>query len=83
MSIPRPLRYLKNATVSCWLAPWWPTSLPLSLPQAATLSFEQQNAAEVLVPQLLLKDLLSHGSGDLHEAAMFVKECLEVRCYHD
>lgn len=45
---------------------------------AATLSFEQQNAAEVLVPQLLLKDLLSHGSGDLHEAAMFVRECLEV-----
>ena len=54
----------------------------LPLPQAATLSFKQQNAAEVLVPQLLLKDLLSHGSGDLHEAAMFVRECLEVRCYH-
>ena len=60
----------------------FPPSLRPS-PQAATLSFEQQNAAEVLVPQLLLKDLLSHGSGDLHEVAMFVKECLEVSCYHD
>ena len=61
------------------MAVHFPPSLSPSL-QAATLSFEQQNAAEVLLPQLLLKDLLSHSAGDLHEAAMFVKECLEVRC---
>ena len=61
------------------MAVHFPPSLSPSL-QAATLSFEQQNAAEVLLPQLLLKDLLSHGAGDLHEAAMFVKKCLEVRC---
>ena len=56
-------------------------------PQAATLlntdSYKQHHSAEVLVPQLMLMELLSHSEGELREAAMFVRECLEVSFSHD
>ena len=75
------LHGLANAMVNCQ------NSGHSCLPQAATLlntdSHDQHQAAEVLVPQLKLKDLLSYGAGELHEAAMFVRECLEVRYSHE
>ena len=43
------------------------------------LSFSK-NEAEVVVPQLALRDLLSYRAEEVHNAAMFVRECLEVRC---
>ena len=55
-----------------------------SLLQAAKLLdtnvHHKHHSAEVVVPQLKLKDLLCHRVGELHEAALFVEECLKVRC---
>ena len=42
-----------------------------------TYTHQKHHTAEVVVPQLKLNDLFCRGVGD--EAAMFVKECLEVR----
>ena len=67
-----------NAIVSCWLT-YCGVTLPS--PKAAMLSFSK-NEAEVVVPQLALRDLLSYRAEEVHNAAMFVRECLEVRWYN-